>query len=134
MKKPLKLRVHPALFISETKQRGRGVFTKKDFPPSKVIEKSSVLVLPPEQRKLIEQTDLQHYIFEWEDDNKSCCVAFGYISMYNHSYEANCEYEMDFEKRQMLIRTLRAIKEGEELTVNYNGDGDKDNELWFDVI
>lgn len=130
----MKFKIHPALYIDKTTKKGRGVYTEIKLPQKRIIEKSTVLVLSPQERKYIEKTELQHYIFEWGDDNKSCCVAFGYISMYNHSYAPNCEYEMDFDKNQIIIRTLCEIDPGEELTVNYNGDGDQDNELWFEVL
>jgi len=124
----------PSLYIKKSKGKGLGVFSTEDLPARKVIEKSSVIVMSPEDRVHIEKTFLQNYIFEWGDDNKSCCMALGYISMYNHSYEANCEYIMDFDKKTMVIKTRRAIKAGEELTINYNGDWDNKNELWFDVL
>lgn len=130
----MKLEIADALYLSKAKKKGLGVFTKVDIPPRKIVEKSSVLVLPPSERKLVEETALQNYIFEWGEDEKSCCVAFGYISMYNHSFTSNCEYEMDYDKNIMTIKTVRAIKAGEELTINYNGEWDNDNELWFEVI
>lgn len=129
-----RLKMLPSLYIKKSKGKGLGVFSTEDLPARKVIEKSSVIVMSPEDRVHIEKTFLQNYIFEWGDDNKSCCMALGYISMYNHSYEANCEYIMDFDKKTMVIKTRRAIKAGEELTINYNGDWDNKNELWFDVL
>lgn len=130
----MKLEILEGLYLGKAAKKGLGVFTKVDINPRKIVEKSSVLVLPPAERKLVEQTELQNYIFEWGEDEKSCCVAFGYISMYNHSFTSNCEYEMDYEKKIMTIKTVRAIKAGEELTINYNGEWDNDNELWFDVL
>lgn len=128
-----KLKIHPSLYISKSKGKGLGVFSTEDLPARKVIEKSSVIVMSPEDRKHIEKTFLQNYIFEWADDNKSCCMALGYISLYNHSYAANCEYIMDFDKNTMVIKTLRTIKAGDELTINYNGEWDNKNEVWFEV-
>ena len=130
----MKFKISDDLYLSRSKGRGLGVFTKSDISAKRVVEKSCVLVFPPEERKLLEKTGLHNYIFEWEDDNKSCCVALGYLSMYNHSFKSNCEYIMDFEKKTMVIKTVRAIKAGEELTINYNGEWDNENELWFDVL
>ncbi len=60
-------------------------------------------------------------------------MALGYIPMYNHSYRSNCEYEMDFEADIITVRTVRFIAEGEELTINYNGDWNDPKKVWFDV-
>lgn len=129
-----KLKLLPSLYLKKSKGKGLGVFSSETIPAKRVVEKSSVIVMSPEDRKHVEKTFLQNYIFEWAEDNKSCCLALGYISMYNHSYEANCEYIMDFEKQTMVIKTLREIKKDDELTINYNGEWDNKNELWFDVL
>jgi hypothetical protein len=63
---------------------------------------------------------LFYYIFEWGDDIKQGIVALGYVSMYNHTSPSNCEYEMDYKKETITIKTIRAIKAGEELTINYS--------------
>ena len=76
---------------------------------------------------------LHDYIFEWGEDGKGCAMALGLIPLYNHSYESNCEYEMDFDKQVITIRSVKAIKAGEELFINYNGVHDNETPLWFDA-
>ena len=70
--------------------------------------------------------------FEWGPDSKQCCMALGYIAVYNHSYQSNCEYEMDFENKSIKIKTVRLIEAGEELFINYNGDWNNSKKIWFD--
>ncbi len=41
--------------------------------------------------------------------------------VYNHDYHANAEYEMDFERVTIRIKTVRQIQKGEEIFINYNG-------------
>lgn len=125
------IKISPALFIDQTEEKGRGVFTREAIPPRKVVEISSVLVMDSASRQLLDKTDLYNYIFEWGDDK--CCVAWGYVSLYNHSYESNCEYFMDYDNNIITIKTVRAILEGEELTINYNGDWNDAKKVWFDV-
>lgn len=60
-------------------------------------------------------------------------MALGYVPVYNHSYESNCEYEMDFDSRQILVRSVKPVKAGEELFINYNGEWDDNTPLWFDA-
>lgn len=125
--------LHGSIYVGRSKSRGRGIFTSEKLDQGTVIETAPVIVLSPSERKSIDSTLLHDYIFEWGDDRKECCVALGYISLYNHSYEANCEYEMDFKKQMMSIKTVRDIRTGEELYINYNGSWNDDKEIWFEV-
>jgi SET domain-containing protein len=122
----------PILEIKSSPKRGRGVFATQNIKEKIVIEISPVIVLSAKERKIVEQTLLFDYIFEWGENKKKACVALGYISLYNHNYEANCEYEMDYKKRIMTITTVRAIKKGEELFVNYNAAPNDKTKVWFD--
>ena len=90
-------------------------------------------VMSAEERKLLDQTALHDYIFEWGDDSTQCCMAMGYVAVYNHSYKSNCEYVMDYPNQQISITTVREIKKGEELLINYNGDWDDETPLWFNA-
>ena len=124
----------PILFISDSGKKGKGVFTAQNIPAHTTIEISPVIVLTIKERAIIEQTKLYNYIFEWGNNKKKGALAMGYISMYNHSYLANCKYEMDFENETMQIITVRNIKAGEELFINYNAVYNNTNEVWFDVV
>jgi uncharacterized protein len=124
-----------AVFVTKSKKkgRGRGVFTTKNLPANTTIEISPVIVISPEERKQIEKTLLHNYIFEWGADKKHCCMALGYVSLYNHSYISNCEYEMDFKRQLITIRTVQKVLAGEELMINYNGEWNNETEIWFEV-
>ncbi|HET9746440.1 MAG TPA: SET domain-containing protein [Chitinophagaceae bacterium] len=125
--------INRSLYIDETHEKGRGVFTKHPIAANTVIEISPVIVMSSDERKLLDQTLLHDYIFEWGPDNRQCCMALGYISIYNHAYQSNCEYEMDFENHQVKIKTVRMIEAGEELFINYNGDWNNSKKIWFDA-
>jgi uncharacterized protein len=116
-----------SIFIASTAGMGRGVFTSENIEEGTIIEISPVIVMSNEERKLLDQTSLHDYIFEWGEKKDhpiaiGCCMAMGYVPVYNHSYHSNCEYEMDFDKAVIRIKTVRFIKAGEELFINYNGD------------
>ena len=123
----------PSLFIAPTEDRGRGVFTSADIEPDTLIEVSPVIVMSREERRLLDQTLLHDYIFEWGEKKDRCCMAMGYVPVYNHSYRSNCEYEMDFEAGTIAIRSVRFIKAQEELTINYNGNWNDSKRVWFDA-
>ena len=123
----------PCLYISSTESMGRGVFTNAEIEKDTIIEISPVLVMRREERKLLDQTLLHDYIFEWGEKKNECCMAFGYVAVYNHSYKSNCEYEMNFADQLISIKTMRFIKAGEELFINYNGDWNNQKKVWFDT-
>lgn len=123
----------PTLVIAPTSEKGRGVFTTADIEKGAIVEIAPVIVMTREERKLLDQTLLHDYIFEWGRDPKGCCMALGYIPVYNHSYRSNCEYEMDYEEELITVRAVRFIKAGEELSINYNGDWNNETPVWFDV-
>ncbi|HRN58588.1 SET domain-containing protein-lysine N-methyltransferase [Agriterribacter sp.] len=121
------------LYIDNTKDKGRGVFTRKKIAAETIIEISPVIVMNAGERKLLDQTLLHDYIFVWGKNKDQCCMALGYIPVYNHSYEANCEYFMDYDEDTMCIKTVRAVHRNEELTINYNGAWNNSEKVWFDV-
>ena len=121
----------PFLFIATTDSMGRGVFTTEAIAAGTIVEISPVIVMSREERRLLDQTLLHDYIFEWGDEKESCCMALGYVPVYNHSYESNCEYEMDFSALQISIKAVRNIGVGNELFINYNGDWNDSKPLWF---
>ena len=123
----------PYLYIDTTKTMGRGVFTRKPIPADTVIEISPVIVMSKEDRILLDKTLLHDYIFEWGKDKDQCCMALGLIPMYNHSYQSNCEYFMNFDDDTIFIKTVKKIDAGAELTINYNGDWNDAEKVWFNA-
>jgi SET domain-containing protein len=123
----------PCLYIAPTDTMGRGVFTSEKIRKNTVIEVAPVIVMSHADRKLLDQTLLHDYIFEWGDKAKQCCMALGYVPIYNHSYRSNCEYDMDYGTELISIKTMRAIQAGEQLFINYNGNWNDAKKLWFDA-
>jgi SET domain-containing protein len=125
--------IKPYLYIKNTVTKGRGVFTKQKIKPNEVIEESPIIVMSAEERLLLDKTLLHDYIFEWGINKDKCCMALGYISVYNHSKKSNCEYFMDFETATIQVKTIHPVREGEELTINYNGNWNDDKNVWFEA-
>lgn len=121
------------LYLKIIEQKGKAVFTKENIAAHTLIEESPVIVMTKAERIHLDKTLLHDYIFEWGEKKEQCCMALGYISVYNHSYQSNCEYFMDFENELIQIKTIRKIESGEELTINYNGDWNDSKKVWFDV-
>ncbi len=121
------------LYLNRTSAKGRGIFTRQKIAADTVIEDSPVIVMSAADRVHLDKTLLHDYIFEWGTNKDKCCVALGMVSVYNHSYESNCEYFMDFEEERIEVKTIRTVEIGEELTINYNGDWNDSKKIWFEA-
>ncbi|MEO6330419.1 MAG: SET domain-containing protein-lysine N-methyltransferase [Ginsengibacter sp.] len=121
------------LYVAIAPGKGRAVFTNQKIDADMVIEESPVIVLRKGDRQHLDKTLLHDYIFEWGIKKDRCCMALGYLSIYNHSYKSNCEYFMNFEEERIQIKTVRVIEKEEELTINYSGDWNNSKKVWFDV-
>ena len=125
--------VSDSIYVAVSQEKGRGVFTKTELKKNTIIEIAPVIVMSKQDRTTIDQTLLHDYIFEWGDKQNQCCMALGYVPLYNHSYRSNCEYEMNYKQQTITVKTTRSIKAGEELFINYNGDWNNAKPVWFDV-
>lgn len=121
------------LYVEQTAGKGRAVFTNEKIASGTVIEIAPVIVMSKTDREFLDKTLLHDYIFEWGKLKDKCAMALGLVPIYNHSYKSNCEYFMDFEDDTIIIKTVKTIKKGEELTINYNGDWDDEKPVWFEV-
>ena len=131
LKKPVMLL--PCLTFAATDVMGRGVFTTEPLKKGTVLEIAPVIVMHAEDRKLLDQTLLHDYIFEWGAEKKNCCMALGYIPLYNHAVPSNCDYEMDYEQETISVVAVRDIKAGEQLFINYNGSWEEQGPVWFEA-
>ena len=122
------------VYVADAKAMGRGVFTTDAIAAGKLIELSPVIVMSGDERKLLDKTLLHDYIFEWGTKKENCALALGLVSVYNHSYTANCTYGMYFKQSMISVIAVRDIKAGEELFINYNGEWNNKKKVWFDTV
>jgi SET domain-containing protein len=121
------------VIIKPTADKGRGVFARRKIKRDEMIERSPVIVVPRTQWPTIEHTILSNYVFDWGEDEQDAAVALGYVSIYNHSYAPNAALTECLDEKVIEVSALRDIAAGEEIFVNYNGEPDDKEELWFDV-
>ncbi len=126
-------KLHAGLYIANTSNKGRGVFCRESLEKNTIIEWAPVVVLPAADRILLDKTLLHDYIFEWGENKDQCAMALGYVPIYNHNYNSNCEYFMNYETETIYIRTVKAVTAGVELTINYNGDFNDETQIWFEA-
>ena len=120
------------LYIQKIKKKSRGVFCDEDIPENTIIEVCPVIVCPPPDTALIDQTYLFNYYFLWEEDHKSLGIALGNGSLYNHSYQPNALYKTYYEEQIIEFQSIKKIPAHTEITVNYNYYPDDDTPVWFD--
>lgn len=119
------------IVVKKSKLLGNGVFAARNFKKGELIESAHLLTFTPRERKILEKTKLNYYVYPWRS-TRSAAIALGYGSIYNHSYEPNADWKQDFKKEMMTYKALRDIKKGEEILVNYNGEPDDKTEIdWF---
>lgn len=124
----------PSLFVGPSATHDRGVFTRRARRPDDVLEVCPVLVIPAEDRPLVDDTVFGGYYYEWGDDGEGA-LALGCGSMYNHTRHPNARYEMDVEARTITIVAVTDIAAGDEVTISYAGEpGADDSDLWFDPV
>jgi SET domain-containing protein len=108
----------------------RGVFATVDIVKGELIHEAPVLPYPNKEHVFIEKTLLADYVFEY--GKKHTAILLGYGMLFNHSYEPNATYEINFQNHTFDFYAYTDIKAGEEILINYNGDVDDKEPLWFD--
>lgn len=121
-----------AIAVRDVKGKGRGVFALRDFKRGELIERCPALIIPKRQADHVLKSKLEHYAFDWDNDDIALILGYGMI--YNHSYAPNAKMVHDIGKRRSEIITLTSIKDGDEILINYNGAPKDMSPLWFNVV
>src|SRR5262245_33843799 len=122
------------VYVSDAAARGRGVFARRKIKRDEIIERAPVIIIPGNEWAGMLDNVLANYVFDWGENDEHACVALGYVSLYNHSYTPNASLTECLDEGIMEVVALRDIEAGEEIFINYNGDGNAREDLWFDVI
>lgn len=123
--KPLQLEVRASAI------HGNGVFALTAIKKGALVEKAPVILLSKEDREYLQSTTLFRYYFVVPDEKTPAALGLGYSSVYNHSYTANAQYEMDVNNQCLIIKASKSIAAGEEITLNYNGSPNDAQTVYF---
>ncbi|WP_102347698.1 SET domain-containing protein [Bacillus sp. Marseille-P3661] len=107
----------------------RGVFATRDIEKGELIHAAPVISYPNAEHAFIEKTTLADYAFEYGINHTA--ILLGYGMLFNHSYSPNATYEINFDNHTFDFYAYKNIKAGEEILINYNGDVDDNEPLWF---
>jgi hypothetical protein len=121
-----------AIYVTYSELHGKGVFAGRDIEPGEIIEICPIILFPKDQLADVRKTFLDDYYFDWGEDGEWFALALGYGSLYNHSYQPNAEYGMDFEAHTIDFYCIKPIEAGTEIMINYNGDVDNQTKVWFE--
>ncbi len=125
-------------YLTDTQTaKGIGVIAARDFEQDEIVEIAPVIQMDGNFDDL--HAELQRRVFNWArlaGLHGVHALALGYGSMYNHSNPANLRYSSTNGGTAICFLAAKAIRCGEELTVNYNDTGgdtvsSKDN--WFEI-
>ena len=107
----------------------RGVFATRDIKKGELIHEAPVIPYPNEDHEHIEKTILADYVYNYGANHTA--ILLGYGSLFNHSYTPNATYEINFEQHTVDFYAYTDIKAGDEILINYNGEEDCNDPLWF---
>lgn len=117
---------------------GRGVFATRAIGEGEVLEKVPGLLIPREQvfaddPGKQQASKISWYVFDCPFQTKRVYVvlALGYGSIYNHSPAPNARVEF-LEPDLLQFIATRPIAAGEEILINYAGDGQK-KDVGFEI-
>ncbi|MBW3615086.1 MAG: SET domain-containing protein [Actinobacteria bacterium] len=119
------------LYVAPSSIHGTGVFAARAIAVDRPVECCPVIVCPAGQEAFLEHTELRGYYFTWADDGVGLALGFG--SLYNHSWEPNAAYDLDYDLGVVRYYAVRPIARDDEITINYTGDPDGRADLWFDA-
>lgn len=121
------------IVVRSTRNKGRGVFAVRDFVQGETIESTPVIFIPGEQKSHIERTALDLYVYKFGPEDTHLALPLGYGSLYNHSFSPNADFIRRWEEQLIDFVAIRDIGQGEEITVNYNGEPEDQSPIWFEV-
>ncbi|MCC6815182.1 MAG: SET domain-containing protein-lysine N-methyltransferase [Saprospiraceae bacterium] len=119
------------LYIAKGIQ-GRGVYCQKDIVKGSPIEFCPIILIPKNEVEIIHNTEIHDYYFIWGKNDEEAAIALGYGSLYNHSYKPNADFILDLSNNTINFFAIKNIKAGKEITINYHGQPENRDELWFD--
>lgn len=107
----------------------RGVFATENIAKGVLFHAAPVLPYPNDEHEHIEKTLLADYAFEYGANHTA--IVLGYGMLFNHSYTPNAHYDINFENHTFDFYAYTDIEAGQEILINYNGEVDNDDPLWF---
>jgi len=104
---------------------GRGVVATRAVAAGATLEVAPLMLVPGS----IDLAGFEHVF----DVDGVAGIAGGVVSFANHSYAPNCAYAIDGAAGLVTLYALVDLEAGTEVLVNYNGDPECAEPVWFDL-
>ncbi len=124
--------------LKNYKNKGRGLVALSRFQPNEVIERTTVLVFPPQQFETICDSrnklgPLKSHMLIWDKNESTgevtAAISYGAMSFCNHNGSPNARFKPDKENEVVELVALKPIQEGEEICIQY-----KEPEKILDIV
>jgi SET domain-containing protein len=113
------------LVVKKSSIHGYGVFAGKAIKAGEIVEECYAIVTRGEDDVL------EDYFFNARGKN-AVLTGFGWI--YNHSEDANVDYDYYSKKRLMVFKAAEDIKKGAEIYIDYGDEWFKDRDFTPKVV
>lgn len=110
--------------------KGRCLLAAQPIGRGQLIDAAPVVVFSSKDACQIDQTPLFDYYFRWLGnikDGGSGAIAFGLVSLCNHSPEPNATVRANYSDKTLELYAAADIAAGEEITIRYCS-------LWFEPV
>ncbi|HRX73675.1 MAG TPA: SET domain-containing protein-lysine N-methyltransferase [Hyphomonas sp.] len=108
--------------VKQSPLHGRGLYAAVPISSGTTIGTYPILILSAEDTERLKTTRIYHYVFfvdETPEGAMRAAVAFGAISMCNHSRNACARFAVDPVTATVTLTASRNIAAGEEILIDY---------------
>ena len=116
------MKVGGGLSVASSSVHGRGLFAARAFQAGQALSVCPLLILSPDEVDALKATQVYNYIFhvaDTPDGRMQAGVAFGPISLCNHSTVPNATFQVNGAEGYVVLTSTRAIRAGEEILIDY---------------
>lgn len=108
--------------VRQSPVHGRGSFAAVSFEAGEELGVYPLLILSSAEVEALKRTHVYHYVFyvdEPEQGAMRAAIAFGPISMCNHSPDANAVFQLNAATEVVRLTASRSIAAGDEILIDY---------------
>ena len=109
-----------AVEVRASARHGRGLFARRALAARTTAVEVPARVLAATDADALADHPLASYLVAWDDE--AAAVPFGVLSFTNHATPPNAHLVVDHEAVSVSLVTLRRVRAGEELTIDYGQD------------
>jgi SET domain-containing protein len=102
------------VYVGKSQIHGWGIFARENFKQNDITTQTPILFLDNTDNNTA--SNVYQYTYK---DNNGIILPLGFCSLYNHSFDPNTAWYIDYNNNVMIHYAIRNIFKNEELTHNY---------------